>query len=468
MIRRTLSQVAQMIGSAELLNFSSHLIIEGVSIDTRTIRAGNLFVPIVGERFNGHAFVQAALDSGAAAALWQKEEPNPPDVPLILVDDTLAALQQLAKAYREQLRTQVVAITGSNGKTSTKDILAGILSTAFKTQKTNGNLNNHLGVPLTLLSLEEDTEMAVVEMGMSGLGEIELLSSLASPEAAIITNVSEVHLGDLHTRERIAEAKLEIVSGLKKGGLFALNGDNPLLLETLTQSRRNTADVQIKTFGMLPSNMLHPVDYTLDETGVRFGIADEMQRTSSESFLVPLLGKHQMINALGAIAIARHYDLSDEQIRQGLLQIDPTGMRNERIQTSRYTIINDAYKSNPSSLRAALETLAALDAYERKIAVIGDMVELGDEVEQMHREIGEQLKPEEIDVVVTLGPMAAELAQAAAQNFPEGRVIACIEKQQVIDALRNIDLEGSAILVKGSRALQLEDIVKALQYEVNA
>lgn len=458
MIKRSLKQIAQMIG-ADCTDVEAGQLIQGVSINTRTLEAGNLYIPIEGDRFDGHQFADQAVEKGAAAILWKMgKEGAPADVPVLYVDDTLHAIQRLAKAYRSQLAVRVVGITGSNGKTSTKDIMSALLSTSFKTQKTYGNLNNHLGVPLTLLGLEEDTEMAVVEMGMSGLGEIQLLSSLAKPDVAIITNASEVHLADLKSRDHIVQAKLEIVCGLKEDGLLIYNGDNSRL--TLPLSRLSGSYDRV-SFGDNPANDIYPVDYSLDEAGVSFTISDR----DCPLLFVPLLGKHQMINALSAIAAARYFGISFDRIRKGLLQIEATGMRNELINTNQFTVINDTYKSNPTSLQAALDTLYALDSRKQKIAVLGDMVELGEESEHMHREIGERLDPQRLTRLFTLGTMAKQIALTAAPKFPEERITVCLDKEQLINELARTQLDNSIILVKGSRALQLEDVVNALQKE---
>src|SRR4051812_20476758 len=221
--------------------------IHGVTIDSRKIQPGNLFIPFKGEHSDGHTYVEAALKSGAAAALWQRDVPNPPaNLPILIVEDTLEAIQELARSYRNELDVKVVGITGSNGKTTVKDMTANLLALQYKVQKTEGNYNNHLGLPLTILSLEEDTEIAILEMGMSGKGEIEFLTKLARPHAVLITNIGESHLQDLGSREGIAQAKLEIIQGLEENGLIVYLGDEILLKEPFSHYKGST---QIQTFG---------------------------------------------------------------------------------------------------------------------------------------------------------------------------------------------------------------------------
>lgn len=430
----------------------------GVSTDTRTVTDGNLFIPLKGTRFNGHEYVGEAFSRGAVAALWSRHEliPPPTDLPILIVDDTTEALQQLAAAYRLQLQVKVIGITGSNGKTSTKDILAGLLGTTYKTQKTAGNFNNHIGVPLTLLSLTEETEMAVIEMGMSGLGEIRQLAALAQPDIVIITNASEVHLGDLLTKERIVDAKLEILEGLKPGSLAVYNGDVGGL--QLQLPNKLPKDVQMITFGEQPSNMFSPIQCSLDEHGVTFTLS--AMGTTSPPILLPLLGKHQMMNALAALAVAQYLGIPTERWNEGLQQVDATGMRNELIRSGDVTIINDAYKSNPTSVRAALDTLYALKGYDRKLVVLGEMVELGEESEAMHRQIGQELDSEQIDMVFTIGRGAEQIALGALRNFPDGKVIFSSSKENLICRLKE-EVQGDRclVLVKGSRGLQLEHVV---------
>ncbi|WIV12766.1 UDP-N-acetylmuramoyl-tripeptide--D-alanyl-D-alanine ligase [Proteiniborus sp. MB09-C3] len=459
MICRTLREIEEMVGGYELKEENENKIIQGVTIDTRQIKAGQLFVPIVGERFNGHHFIKEAIEKGIAAAIWNKNETIPDiDIPLILVDDTLSAIQRLAKSYREQLKVKVIGITGSNGKTSTKDILASLLKSKYKTQKTFGNLNNHLGVPLTILELEEDTEMAVVEMGTSNLGEIELLTTIASPDVAIITNIGEAHLDELKSKENIAQAKLEILKGLDSNGLFVYYGDNPLLNKKIKNMNINYKTI---TFGQDLSNTYIPRLVSSDEKGISFSL----DKFHCPPFYLPMLGKHQMYNATAAITVARYYGISFEQIQDGLLNVEATGMRNEVIHTERCTILNDSYKSNPVSLMAALDTLYSMKNYNQKIAVLGDMIGLGTDEVNMHREIGAQIDPEKIDYLLTIGPLAAHIAKTARPRFAKNKVFSYRNKTQLVQKLKKIMEYESIILIKGSRMLKLEEIVEELQSE---
>jgi len=300
--------------------------------------------------------------------------------------------------------------------------------------------------------------MAVIEMGTSNLGEIELLSTIASPDVAIITSIGEAHLDELITKENIVKAKLEILKGLKPNGLFVYYGDNQLLNEKIKDM-----DIRHKTitFGESSSNTYIPLLVSSDEKGITFSI----DKFSCPTFYLPMLGKHQMFNATAAIAVARYFGVSFEHIQDGLLNVELTGMRNEIIRTEKYTIINDSYKSNPASLLAALDTLYGLKNYSQKIAVIGDMIGLGADEISMHREIGEIIDPEQIDYLLTIGPLAAHIAKTARTRFGKNRVFSYRNKTQLVQKLRKLISCESIVLIKGSRMLKLEEIIEELQSE---
>ncbi|MFD2612805.1 UDP-N-acetylmuramoyl-tripeptide--D-alanyl-D-alanine ligase [Paenibacillus gansuensis] len=462
MIKRTFAQIAQLSGgtlspAAEQVNDHT---IEGVTTDSRKIEPGQLFIPLKGENFNGHHFVEDALGMGAALAFWETGEGEAPEhLPLVLVDNTLEALQQLAASYRAQLPVRVIGVTGSNGKTTTKDMVAAILSTTYKVHKTQGNFNNHIGLPLTLLQLEEDTEMAVIEMGMSGRGEIDLLSSIAGPEAALITNIGESHLLQLGSRKAIAEAKLEITAGLKADGLLVYNGDEPLLEEGLKQLDLPEEMLRFR-FGMGDTNDLYPVGVMTDGDGTRF----TLNLPNSSAFFIPMLGIHNVSNALAAIAVSKYMGVSEADIAKGLKDLKVTGMRIEIVKgKTGLTILNDAYNASPTSTKAALRLLEDLSGYRKKIAVLGDMLELGSEEADFHREIGRGLQPHLIDYVYTYGELAKLIAEEAEKQYPAGRVQAFDSKEDIVKKIASIvEPDVDIVLVKGSRGMKLEDVVNGL------
>ncbi|MBU5438786.1 UDP-N-acetylmuramoyl-tripeptide--D-alanyl-D-alanine ligase [Tissierella sp. MSJ-40] len=459
MIRRNLREIQEMSSGFSLKKEHEKITINGVSTDSRNINIGQLFVPLTGENFNGHNFIYDAIKKGAVAALWNQEEPIPNiDFPFILVDDTLVALQKLAKAYRSQLSTKVIGITGSNGKTSTKDILASLLKTQYKTHKTFGNFNNHIGVPLTILDMDEDTEMAVIEMGMSNLGEIELLSSIAAPDVGVITNIGEAHLEDLKTKENIIKAKLEILKGLNPNGLFLYFGDDSMLKEKVKSIPMN---YEVMTFGIKPSNTYQFQVGFVNEKGVSFFLKNPI----SPTFFLPMLGKHQIYNATAAIAIARYFNISFENIQKGFLKVEKTGMRNELVHGKEFTILNDSYKSNPTSVLAALETVYSMEGYNQKIIVLGDMQGLGKYEIKMHEEIGQKINSNKVDFLFTIGPISRHIGKTAIMSFGKNRVTSCTDKSQLVAELKKVIKPNALILVKASRALQLEEIVDKLKEE---
>ncbi|MCC3358079.1 UDP-N-acetylmuramoyl-tripeptide--D-alanyl-D-alanine ligase [Bacillus sp. REN16] len=456
MIKKTLAQIEQMANGEKLDPQHQNVVIEGVSIDTRTISPGNLYIPIIGDTFNGHQFVNAAIENGAAAVLWESDQPNPPQqIPVIYVNDTLEALQTLAKSYRDELSIKVVGITGSNGKTTTKDMVTAVLSTTTSVQKTEGNLNNHIGLPLTILRLKEDTKVAVLEMGMSAFGEIELLTKVAGPDVAVITNIGESHMMDLGSREGIAKAKLEIVDGLSNEGLLIYHGDEPLLTK-----RVQSMNIQTITFGASKQNDLYPLNIIQKNEGTYFSINEQEKK----KFYLPVLGKHNVNNAMAAIAVARHFGLSWDQIESGLKQIKITNMRLELIEgINGIKLINDAYNASPLSMKAAISLVHDLETPGKKIVVLGDMLELGDKENEYHEEVGRFIQPDKVDYVFTYGALGEYIASGAMEHFPQERVDSYQDKQQLIEALRKLLSDGDILLVKGSRGMKLEEVIFAFK-----
>lgn len=460
MIKKSLREIEKMSQGQSLKAEYKDILIEGVSTDTRTIEKNQLFVPLIGEFFNGHKFIEKAIENGAVASLWSKGEPVPDiDFPFILVEDTLLALQQLARNYREKLDIKIVGITGSNGKTSTKDILDALLSTKYKTQKTLGNLNNHIGVPLTILSLGEDTEIAVVEMGTGDFGEMALLTSIAKPNIAMITNIGDAHLEWFITLENVAIEKLDIIKDLDPKGLFVYLGDDPILRKKVPNLN---IEQQILKYGKGKDNDYICELISLEEDGLYFKLKSPVE----SKFFLPLLGEHNIYNATGAILVARYLDIPMENIQYGLNHIDATDSRNELIKAHGFSILNDSYKSNPNSLRAALDTLYNMKKFNQKIVVLGDMQGLGEREIEMHEEIGREIDPNEIDYVITIGPLSKALAKGSKENFLENKVIPCDTNEEVMESLKKIIEPNGVVLVKASRALELEHIVERLQKEV--
>ncbi|QHW30380.1 UDP-N-acetylmuramoyl-tripeptide--D-alanyl-D-alanine ligase [Paenibacillus rhizovicinus] len=466
MIKRPLNAIAALCGGT-MLNDNGGAEIIGVSINTRTLKNGQLFVPILGERVDGHDFVADALTAGAGGALWQRSVAVPDvlsDAPLILVDDTVEALQQLAANYRDGLELRVVGVTGSNGKTTTKDMVAALLSGSFRVHKTEGNLNNHIGLPLTVLELDETVDAVVLEMGMSEFGEIDFLTRLAKPDVAIITNIGDSHMLQLGSRAGIAKAKLEIVAGLRPGGLLLMNGDEPLLHEGV-RSVQLPDGVDVQTFGLQDGSRWVADNISVDATSSMFDVKGdaELQRV-----LLPVAGRHNVSNALAAIAAAKKLGVPADVIRKGFEQLKLTSMRIEpSMAHNGAMVLNDAYNASPTSVRAAIDVVDGLQGYRHKWLVLGDMLELGPQENEMHGEIGAYITPSKADAVLTFGAMSQHTAAAAAKQFAaaglEERVRAFEDKQQLAEWLLAQLQPEDLVLVKGSRGMRMEEVVHALQ-----
>ncbi|MFJ7832500.1 UDP-N-acetylmuramoyl-tripeptide--D-alanyl-D-alanine ligase [Peribacillus sp. NPDC097284] len=458
MIKRTLKQISEMVNGLNDSKVFEPIEIHGVTIDSRAVTKGCLFVPLKGEQVDGHQYVRSAIAQGASASFWQQDIPNPPtDLPIILVENTEKALQQLARAYRDQLNIKVIGITGSNGKTTTKDMTAALLATTYKVHKTNGNFNNHLGLPLTILSMDEETEAAVLEMGMSSRGEIEFLSKLAKPDVAIITNIGESHLLDLGSREEIANAKLEIVEGLPQGGTLIYHGDEPLLESRI---QKQFPHLRVLSFGRTERNDLFPLTITQEADSTSFTLGGENQG----DYQIPVLGQHNVLNALAAILAAKELNIDNESIHKGLEAIRLTNMRMEMVEgINGQKIINDAYNASPTSIKAAIELIEGLSGFRNKILVLGDMLELGASEKDFHLRIGELIAVDQIDKVFTYGPLADYIAKGARKTFAAENVQSFQDKQQLIEALQTSTDAHDLILVKASRGMKLEEVVKALQ-----
>lgn len=456
MIQKTIGQIANMIKIENDVTQYSNEMVKGVAIDSRKITPGNLFIPFKGEHTDGHKYAEKTLNQGAGAVFWQEDVPNPPtNGPVLIVKDTLLALQKLAKAYRDELAVKVVGITGSNGKTTTKDITAAVLGETYRVQKTEGNFNNHIGLPLTILALDETTEIAILEMGMSGRGEISLLTKIARPDAAIITNIGEAHLLDLGSREEIAAAKFEITEGLASGGLFIYPGNEPLLQEN-TCSLKN---VRLASFGETSDNDAYPLNMILEEKGSRFTASI----FPNEALFLPIAGKHNVMNALAALLAAKEFSVPANDVKNGLNSVKLSTMRMEwRKGIKETTILNDSYNSSPTALRAVIGMLESMDGNKDKIVVLGDMLELGDKEKEFHEQIGEEIDPGKIKYVYTYGSLGKRIAKGAEKNFPAGHVFSFQDQNELIRSLKEKISGGELIVVKASRGMKMEKVVEAL------
>lgn len=437
--------------------------ITGVQIDSRQVKTGDLFIPFRGEQTDGHLYIAAAAAGGAAAAfheLDRKQESNLPDeILLIGVEDSLIALQNLASAYRRRFNLPVIGITGSSGKTTTKDFTAGVLSAKFDILKTTGNLNNEIGLPLTILKLEQQHQAAVLEMGMSAPGEISTLCKIADPSIGIITNIGEAHIELLGSIDAIARAKGELLDYLGSGGVAVLNGDDPRLLKI---GRRFPGKVLYYGF-----NQGDIKGFSLSQRGEMCFFRVRFPDNSEGQFESPLPGRESASNALAALTVGYILGLSPQQMQEGLKQSKATAGRLQVLYNrSGVMIIDDTYNANPASVRAALKVLTDLGG-RNSVAVLGDMLELGFAAREAHSSIGRFAADCSIKHLITVGEQAAFSAREAAAAGISA--VPCRDHDQAMEVLQRLPLgRGWAVLVKGSRGMQMEKIVERLLNEKEA
>jgi UDP-N-acetylmuramoyl-tripeptide--D-alanyl-D-alanine ligase len=426
----------------------------GYSIDSRTLTAGDLFIAIAGERFDGHEYVQTALEKGAVGAIVAGEKKVAGDpLRLLQVEDTVKALQLLGAAARRLWGKPLLAVTGSVGKTTTKEILAHILATRFRVMKSSGNLNNHIGLPLQLLKLEAEHDLAVVEMGMNHAGEIRALGALAHHDLAVVTTVAPVHLEFFGSLKEIARAKYEIIETLHSGGVAVLNADD----EYVCQFGRDFKG-KVVTFGTKRAADVSAHNIKLN--GAEGSTFDLVVGSVEEPVTFPLVGEHNIYNALAAAAAAIERGLTPSQAAVALSSIAPPDKRGQVLQIGGATIINDCYNSNPRALAAMVDTLASMKA-KRRILVVGEMLELGPTAEALHRESGKHAAEKKIDLVIGVRGMARAVAEAACGAGTQAQFVETPE--QAGEWLAQNLRPGDAVLLKASRGVKLERALEGLE-----
>lgn len=433
-----------VVGKTQQENFT------GISTDTRTVKQGELFIPLVGEEFDGHDFIDEAIRKGAVGVILSRRGMCISEhITVIEVNDTLLALQNLARFHRQRFTIPIVAITGSNGKTTTKDMAAAVLSNQFQVLKTNANYNNEIGLPLTLLQLTKEHEVAVVEMGMRGRGQISQLANIALPTIGIITNVGETHLELLGTIENIAEAKAELLDVIPEDGLSILNGDNVYVREMSKQAKS-----RIMLFG-LEQGDIQAKNIQMKAQSMNF-----VCHSKNKQFLVeiPTTGRHNVYNGLAAIALGMELGMTAESICNGFKKFNASPMRLHIEKLGDYLVVNDAYNASPMSMVAAIETLVEV-AEGRKVAVLGDMLELGSIAVSAHENIGDKLAQSHVDIIITVGELAANIAKKASMSGLD-KVVACSNHEEAQKVLIKLLEPGDTILIKGSRGMKMENIIK--------
>ncbi len=446
-----LSQIGHYAGGT-ISSGSSEQIIARISTDSRTLQPGDLFVPIRGDKFDGHEFVEQAAERGASGALVEREWSGnlPPKFAVIRVADTLIGYQQLAAGYRRSLPLQVIAITGSNGKTSTKDFVAAALGRRFRVTKTEGNFNNHVGLPRTILEANSTHEIAVWELGMNHPGEIAALAAIAQANAGIITNIGIAHIEFMGSEERIAEEKGALAEAIGEEGTVILNADDRF---SESIARRTRAKIVLAGINR---GTLRATQISQSAGGSEFTILEGAHRCRAQ---LPVAGLHMVQNAMLAVAAGRLFGLSLEECAAGLASAPLTKARLQLRDINGVQFLDDSYNANPDSMKAALRTLVELETEGRRIAVLGAMGELGSESVRGHREVGEAAAAFQIDQLITVGEVGAGISRAALAAGLEN-VTNVLGTSEAAEFLATAASPGDLVLLKGSRSARMERVLE--------
>lgn len=459
----TLKQIQQFCGNAADLHApDAEQMASGVSIDTRTIRKGNVFVALEGNNVDGHEYIPSAFEKGAAAVLakksWMKKADLNGTKSAVGVDDPLAALQNWAKEQRTAAGFKVVAVTGSNGKTSTKEMIYKVLSRSCKAAKTEGNFNNHIGLPLSILNFENDIHAAVLEIGANHMGEIDFLSRIAMPDIAVITGIGYGHIGLFGSIENITKAKFEIRNGLRQNGILVLNADDPLI----EKEAKGTKD-RCFFYSVQKCTDVFAQDIRFDKD------ARPRFRVDKTSFSLRSPGAHMISNALAAVSVGILTGIKLPEIAESLAEWEPLPGRWNVKKAKGITLIDDAYNANPSSVSAALETLHAMHFTGRKIAVLADMLELGEYSEALHAEIGARAMEKKVDLVCATGSFAESIQNGVLnQGGTRGQCRIFSDTEELIAFLKGFLRKGDAVLFKASNRMKLGEAAKKLEMELNS
>lgn len=451
MNKLSILQVAEFAG-AKLSAGDGNVFVDKVSTDSRTVKPGELFVALYGENFDGHKFVEEVAQKGAAGAIvdlaWQGKVPA--NFAVLRAGDTLRAYQNLAANYRKSLPLKVIAITGSNGKTSTKDFTASVLARKFRVTKTEGNFNNHVGLPRTILEATSDDQVAVWEIGMNHPGEIAALARIAAPDAAIITNIGIAHVEFMGSREAIAKEKGALAQAIGPEGTMILNADDSFSQKIAARTRAKLI------FAGTSSGTVRATEITQSADGSEFTILEGAHRCRAQ---LPVPGLHMVQNAMLAVAAGRLFGLSIEECAAGLVAAPLAKARLQIKQIHGVQFIDDSYNANPDSMKAALRTLVELDVDGKRIAVLGEMRELGEELESGHREVGECAAELGIDQLIAIGEIGAIIARAAEKSGLE-KSVAVRSTSEAAAMLADIAVPGDLVLVKGSRSARTELVLE--------
>lgn len=465
MLRASVDTIVNVTGG-ELICGDRDAYASDIAIDSRACAPRCLFVAIEGEHADGHDYLDSALENGARVLMVTRDPGALTPVlttaltrgaSVVRVEDPIRAIQDLASWYRERLLCPVVAITGSTGKTTTKDLLVSVLSRSMRVVGTRDNRNNELGVPLTILSAGSDTDVLVVEMGMRGLGQIARLCEIARPLIGLVTNVGSSHIEVVGSQDAILRAKAELVEAIPEDGAVFVNGD-----DANSRGLAGRAIAEVSRYGLEEACDVRGADVEIDAAGHAAFVMQTPQGSAEVHCPVP--GRHNVYNSLAAAAVALRLAVPLEQVAEAIGVATVTSMRMETLSTATgVTVVNDAYNANPSSMRAAVDTLAEMETRGRRIAVLGDMAELGGLTDLAHFELGELVARSTVDVLVTVGPRAFRIAEGArAEGMPSDAVRPCATPDEALEVLEDLIERDDVLLVKASRVMGLETIVEGL------
>lgn len=461
----SLGQIAEITGGT-LLQGDASLTVTSVEHNSREVKEGALFVPIIGERTDGHNYISSAFEAGAVCTFTSKREmERETEKAYIYVPDTLCALQQFASGYRDMFRIPVIGITGSVGKTTTKEMISDLLAKKYRLVKTIGNWNSQIGVAMMMFHLEDETEMAVIEMGISMPGEMERLVAMAKPCTAVMTNIGVSHIGNLGSRENICREKGNIIGAFPKDGILYVcgNGDG-ISLSKENINRAEKDNCALVYYGTEPSCEAYADKIVTEQGKTTFYIHI---RDAVEKIELSVVGNHYVNNAVVAILIGMQYGVPMEDMKQALYDYRPLSMRGEKKEKNGVAVIDDTYNASPDSVASGLEVLYATNAKGKKIAILGDIFELGERTEHLHRKIGEDIVADEgrgkkLDVLVTVGEASAFIAETVIEKGKNIMVQPFLKKEEAADWLLAQKRKGNLYLVKGSRGMQMDKLVEIL------
>ncbi|MGK0551676.1 UDP-N-acetylmuramoyl-tripeptide--D-alanyl-D-alanine ligase [Enterococcus faecalis] len=457
-MKLTLWEAAQAVEATNDWHKWPDRLFTGVEFDSRLVQTGNLFVPLQGMT-DGHTFTTNAVEKGAAAAFWSIDASKAPqDLPILQVPDTLQALQKLAVYYLKKVQPDVIAITGSNGKTTTKDLVAAVLAEAFQTYKTQGNYNNQIGLPYTILQMPDSTEKLVLEMGMDHAGEISFLSQLAQPKVAAITMIGEAHLENLGSRAGIAKAKMEITAGLASDGCLLVPGNEPLLTPLLQHVTQH-----VETFGLNQDCQLQGFVKQTSKEQTSFTVSG-----SDEVFTIPVPGTYNVSNALIAVGIGRYFGVEDQQIKKGLIHSQLTQNRTQWLTAANGAeLLSDVYNANPTAMSLVLDNFSQMPTAGKRIAILGDMLELGPESAALHQQMAAHLDPAQIMIVFLYGEEMNNLKTALQAKYAPQHLFhfAKTAKKELMQKLVETIQPEDLVVLKASNGMGLKEVIDYLMKE---